>query len=155
VIVVAVSNIRQWLWWKPRITPECCSTSIFKTVDRRSQHGPRQTSTASIFAHPGFTSVVEVDSHADSFVAGKNCIPMHCTERSCDVQPHSDDHAPVKNVPSSPQPPDTHELCPCLSRSSTPTKFGTQSFQPKSIAALWDEDAGQPMRLQAHEHHHS
>jgi hypothetical protein len=56
-------------------------------------------SNVSVFANPGFTSAVESDSHADSFVAGKNCIPLHCTERSCDAQPCSDDYAPVKNVP--------------------------------------------------------
>ncbi len=73
--------------------------SIFKTTGHRLQSSPRQISAASIFVNPGFTSTVEVDSHADSFVAGKNCIPMHYTERSCDVQPYSDDYAPVKNVP--------------------------------------------------------
>ena len=56
-------------------------------------------SSASTTSNPGYTSTVEVDSHADSFVAGKNCVPMHYTERSCDVQPYSDDYAPVKNVP--------------------------------------------------------
>jgi hypothetical protein len=99
MVVVVISGILQWLQWKPRTIPEYRSISTFKTVSRRSQQGPRQISTASIFANPGFTSTVEVDSHADSFVAGKNCIPMHYTERSCDVQPYSDDYAPVKNVP--------------------------------------------------------
>ena len=56
-------------------------------------------SSTSTTSNPGHTSTVEVDSHADSFVAGKNCVPMHYTERSCDVQPYSDDYAPVKNVP--------------------------------------------------------
>jgi len=56
-------------------------------------------SSTSATPNSGYTSTVEVDSHADSFVAGKNCIPMHYTERSCDVQPYSDDYAPVKNVP--------------------------------------------------------
>jgi hypothetical protein len=56
-------------------------------------------SSTSTTSNPGHTSTVEVDSHADSFVAGKNCVPMHYTERSCDVQPYSDDYAPVQNVP--------------------------------------------------------
>ena len=80
-------------------TSEYRNISIFKTIGHRLQSNQRQISTASIFVNPGFTSTVEVDSHADSFVAGKNCIPMHYTERSCDVQPYSDDYAPVKNVP--------------------------------------------------------
>jgi hypothetical protein len=44
-------------------------------------------------------STVEVDSHADTFVAGKNCVPLNYTARTCDVQPYSDDYDPVKNVP--------------------------------------------------------
>jgi hypothetical protein len=72
--------------------------SIFKTVSHPSQ-SIRNISAASVFANSGFTSTVESDSHANSFVAGKNCIPLHCTERSCNVQPCSDDRAPVKNVP--------------------------------------------------------
>jgi hypothetical protein len=40
-----------------------------------------------------------MDSHADTFVAGKNCVPMNYTERTCDVQPYSDDYDPVKNIP--------------------------------------------------------
>ena len=42
---------------------------------------------------------MEIDSHADTFVAGKNCVPLNYTERTCDVQPYSDEYAPVKNVP--------------------------------------------------------
>jgi hypothetical protein len=87
-----------WLQRKPCVIPEHQRMSIFKTVSHRSQSG-RQMSTASVFANPGFTSAVEADSHADSFVAGKNCVPMHCTERCCDVQPYSDDYAPMKNAP--------------------------------------------------------
>ncbi len=97
MIVVVISTTLQWLQHKPRIILEH-RTSIFKTHNHRSLSS-RQISTASICANPGFTSAVEVDSHADSFVAGKNCIPVNCTERSCDVQPCSDDCAPVKNVP--------------------------------------------------------
>ena len=49
--------------------------------------------------HVGFVSRTEADTHADTFVAGKNCIPMNYTDRSCDVQPYSDEYAPMKNVP--------------------------------------------------------
>ena len=99
MIVVIISGILRWLQRKPRIVPEHRQLSTFKTIGHQSRSNQRQTSTASIFVNPGFTSAVEADSHADSFVAWKNCIPMHHTERSCDVQPCSDDHAPVKNVP--------------------------------------------------------
>jgi hypothetical protein len=41
----------------------------------------------------------EADSHAGTFVASKNCVILSFTDRMCDVQPYSDDYAPVKNVP--------------------------------------------------------
>ena len=31
-------------------------------------------------------------------MAGKNCIPLHYTERTCDVQPYSSDYQPVTGV---------------------------------------------------------
>ena len=41
----------------------------------------------------------ELDSHADSIVAGSNCCIMHYTNRECDVSPYRDDYEPIKNVP--------------------------------------------------------
>ena len=41
----------------------------------------------------------ELDSHADSIVAGSNCCIMHYTNRECDVSPYRDDYTPIKNVP--------------------------------------------------------
>ena len=41
----------------------------------------------------------ELDSHADSIVAGSNCCIMHYSNRECDVSPYRDDYAPIKNVP--------------------------------------------------------
>ena len=41
----------------------------------------------------------ELDSHADSIVAGSNCCIMHYTNLGCDVSPYRDDYAPIKNVP--------------------------------------------------------
>ena len=40
-----------------------------------------------------------MDSHADTFVAGRNCTVMHYTERVCDVMPYSDSYEPRKDVP--------------------------------------------------------
>ena len=42
---------------------------------------------------------IELDSDADTFVAGRNCVIMHYAERICDVMPHSDEHEPKSNVP--------------------------------------------------------
>ena len=44
-------------------------------------------------------SRIELDTHADSIVAGANCCIMHYTGRVCDVSPYRDDYSPIKNVP--------------------------------------------------------
>lgn len=41
----------------------------------------------------------ELDSHADTIVAGKNCVVLKYTAKTCEVSPYSDDYEPVKNVP--------------------------------------------------------
>ena len=41
----------------------------------------------------------ELDSHADSIVAGKNCIILSYTGKECDVSPYRDDYESIKNVP--------------------------------------------------------
>ena len=38
---------------------------------------------------------VELDSHAATFVAGRNCILMNYTEQCCDVMPYSDSGQPI------------------------------------------------------------
>ena len=42
---------------------------------------------------------IELDTHADTFVAGRNCLLMHYTERVCDVMPYSDEYEARKGVP--------------------------------------------------------
>ena len=42
---------------------------------------------------------VELDTHADTFVAGRNCLVMHFTERVCDVMPYSEEYEAKKEVP--------------------------------------------------------
>ena len=46
-----------------------------------------------------FEGKLELDSHADTFVAGRNCIPLHFTERVCEVMPYSDDYETKKDIP--------------------------------------------------------
>ena len=41
----------------------------------------------------------ELDSHADTFVAGKNCTLLNYTERVCDVLPYSDEYEAKSGVP--------------------------------------------------------
>ena len=46
-----------------------------------------------------FDGRVELDTHADTFVAGRNCLLMNYTERVCDVMPYSDEYEAKKSVP--------------------------------------------------------
>ena len=41
----------------------------------------------------------ELDSHADTTVAGSNCIILHYTGKECDVSPYRDNYNPIQNVP--------------------------------------------------------
>ena len=48
---------------------------------------------------PVFFGRCELDTHANTFVAGRNCLPMHFKERVCDVMPYSDEYEAKKSVP--------------------------------------------------------
>ena len=50
---------------------------------------------------PVFDGRMEMDTHADTFVAGRNCILMKFTERVCDVMPYDESYEAKKNVPIS------------------------------------------------------
>ena len=78
--------------------PEPRNIAQFRTVAYHiSSTSTRHVS--SINEAIGFVGNTEADSHADTFVAGKNCVILSYTDRTCDVQPYSDNYAPVKNVP--------------------------------------------------------
>ena len=42
---------------------------------------------------------LELDSHADTIVAGANCVVLSYTGRECDVTPYDSTYAPAKGVP--------------------------------------------------------
>ena len=62
---------------------------------------PRQVSKTFIAQKnpPVYEGRVELDTHADTFVAGRNCLLMNYTEKVCDVAPYSDEYEPKKAVP--------------------------------------------------------
>ena len=41
----------------------------------------------------------ELDSHADTTVAGKNCVILRYTDHICDIAQFSDKYTPMKDVP--------------------------------------------------------
>ena len=44
------------------------------------------------------TSRSELDSHADTCVAGANCCILSYTGKECDVAPYNDDYTPIPNI---------------------------------------------------------
>ena len=42
---------------------------------------------------------MELDSHADTTVLGRNCIVLQYTGRECDVSPYTDSYEAIKGVP--------------------------------------------------------
>ena len=67
-----------------------------------TRYYPRKV--AKVFKKSSFKTAVfdgrcELDTHADTFVAGRNCILMHYTERVCDVMPYSDEYEAKVGIP--------------------------------------------------------
>ena len=50
-------------------------------------------------SNPVYDGRLELDTHADTFVAGRNCTLMNISERVCDVMPYSDDYEPKQGIP--------------------------------------------------------
>ena len=72
--------------------------SQFRTIAYHASQ-TRVSSAQALRESPGYTSTLEADTHADTCVAGKNCVPLNYTDRTCDVLPYSDVYQPVSNVP--------------------------------------------------------
>ena len=76
----------------------CQATSIQISVLTSSTH--RISSTAkSKPTTPIVYAKCELDSHADTTVAGSNCVVLSYTGKECDVTPYRDDYQPVQNIP--------------------------------------------------------
>ena len=72
--------------------------SQFRTIAYHASQ-TRVSSAQALQESPGYTSTLEADTHADTCVAGTNCVPLNYTDRTCDVLPYSDVYQPVSNVP--------------------------------------------------------
>lgn len=85
--------------WKEREKSVKVKVSHFNVTHRyksSAQVSKVYRSKTSIDVYDGRT---ELDSHADTFVAGRNCLLMHYTERVCDVVPYSDEYEAKKGIP--------------------------------------------------------
>jgi hypothetical protein len=78
-----------------RNTKSVLRIAVFKTNNYKIAASTRVES----YENTGFTARTEADSHADTFVAGRNCVAMHFTDRTCGVQPYSDKYESIPDVP--------------------------------------------------------
>ena len=70
------------------------------SVCQLTSHSRRISSANKAVSSPAITySTCELDSHADTIVAGKNCIILEYTGKECDVSPYRDDYESIHNVP--------------------------------------------------------
>ena len=69
----------------------CAHVSSLRRQTTRKVSGVRDDST--------IHNRMELDSHADTVVLGRNCVIMQYTGRECDVSPYTDTYAAIKGVP--------------------------------------------------------
>ena len=69
----------------------------FKTIRHLSQK-PCNVSKA-YSTKIGYVGRMELDSHADTIVAGSNCVVLSQTGRECDVTPYDGSYEPARGIP--------------------------------------------------------
>ena len=72
--------------------------SDITTSERRISHTYRVFSSNKEYTP--FHGRSDLDSHADTTVAVKNCVILCYKDRSCDVAPFSDKYTPMKDMPT-------------------------------------------------------
>jgi hypothetical protein len=81
-IVVFLEKITRWLSWKYEDNiSKIRQTCTFSILDVKISAVLRVEN----YINAGYVSKMEADAHADTTVAGKNCVVMNFTERSCGV----------------------------------------------------------------------
>ena len=73
-----------------------CDVMAFTTQQHR---GPVSISNVRNFGKIGQVGRIELDSHADTIVAGGNCVVMSYTGRECDVTPYDSTYKARTGVP--------------------------------------------------------
>ena len=76
-----------------------CIISKFTTSQRYKTGNSRSDVISSISTDDGYHGRVELDSHADTIIAGKNCLALSYSGRVCDVSAYSEDYPPRVGVP--------------------------------------------------------
>ena len=71
----------------------------FVTTDRRDCPERKISATSREDQYKVHHGRIELDSHADTIVFGKNCVVLAFTGRECDVSPYTDTYDSIKSVP--------------------------------------------------------
>ena len=93
--MACIYALLRWLSNYHRNTEPVLQIAAFKTTNCRIQ----ATKRVKTYDSTSFTARTEADSHADTFFAGKNCVALHFTDRTCGVQPYSDQYDVIPDVP--------------------------------------------------------
>ena len=70
-----------------------------KTTGRRTRSATIGATKRNLVPGEPYVGNIELDSHADTTVFGRNFLVMHYTGRECDVMPYTDTYESVKGVP--------------------------------------------------------
>ena len=70
-----------------------CTTSSRRRIESTSTSSTRKRQ-----QHTPVFGQIELDSHADTIVAGSNCVVLEYTGEECDVSPFQKDYDDIKNV---------------------------------------------------------
>ena len=77
----------------PLTSPNHCISTMTSSTRRKIASSKAARSNAITHGN------CELDSHADSIVAGKNCVILNYTGKECDVSPYREDYESINNVP--------------------------------------------------------
>ena len=95
IIIGVVSSIFEWLvrafseFVVRKVSAHVSSTRRTRSVNNVA----RNADTPTVYGN------LELDSHADTVVLGKNCVILAYTGRECDVSPYTDYYDAIKGVP--------------------------------------------------------
>ena len=83
------------------IINKACEGRLIKVGQLKT--GSRRVSKVRMTSNKNSTDKIygrcELDTHADTTVAGSNCVVLQYTGKECDVTPYSDSYEPMQNIP--------------------------------------------------------
>ena len=83
------------------INNKACERRLIKVGQLKT--GSRRVSKVRMTSNKNSTDKIygrcELDTHADTTIAGSNCVVLQYTGKECDVTPYSDSYEPMQNIP--------------------------------------------------------